>query len=103
MSEQDNGWLEQFTTLGWRHSEALRTLKASGRQGSRDIAPETLASIRRNEFRPSKAEVSSLRGTVSFFSLVINGVVLEPFLVCSGATDQGIRAQIALLRSLSKL
>ncbi|XP_069995655.1 BAI1-associated protein 3 isoform X6 [Penaeus vannamei] len=60
VSEQDNGWLEQFTTLGWRHSEALRTLKASGRQGSRDIAPETLASIRRNEFRPSKAEMEAL-------------------------------------------
>ncbi|XP_064115164.1 BAI1-associated protein 3-like [Macrobrachium nipponense] len=60
VSEQDGGWLEQFTSLGWRHSETLRTLKASGRQGSRDVAPEVLASIRRNEIRLSKREMEAL-------------------------------------------
>lgn len=58
MAEVDGAWLEQFTTLGWRHSEALRTLRAQGRQGSRDTAPEILASLKKNEFRLSKTEVS---------------------------------------------
>nr|XP_045586368.1 BAI1-associated protein 3-like [Procambarus clarkii] len=60
VGEQDGGWLEQFTSLGWRHSEALRTLRAQGRQGSRDVAPETLASLRKSEFRLSKVEMEGL-------------------------------------------
>ncbi|XP_045109688.1 BAI1-associated protein 3-like isoform X3 [Portunus trituberculatus] len=60
VSEVDGAWLEQFTSLGWRHSEALRTLKAQGRQGSRDTAPEILASLKKNEFRLSKSESESL-------------------------------------------
>ncbi|XP_071549430.1 BAI1-associated protein 3-like isoform X3 [Panulirus ornatus] len=58
--ERDGGWLEQFTSLGWRHSEALRSLRAQGRQGSRDVAPEVLASLRKTEFRLSKAEMEAL-------------------------------------------
>ncbi|XP_069958195.1 BAI1-associated protein 3 isoform X2 [Cherax quadricarinatus] len=60
VSERDGGWLEQFTSLGWRHSEALRTLRAQGRQGSRDVAPEALASLRKSERRLSKAEMEGL-------------------------------------------
>ena len=63
----DGAWLEQFTSLGWRHSEALRTLKTQGRQGSRDTAPEILASLKKNEFHLSKSEVSKIY-SLSFFS-----------------------------------
>ena len=83
VGEKDGGWLEQYTSLGWQHCQAIRTLKSSSaRQGSRDVLPDVLASFKSAETNLSNDEVRNELSSGEVRNLLCSGEVRNG--LCNG-------------------